>query len=222
MGGECSSAGPGHGGPGCSVCAGACVHACTHVHVCAQRTLLSVLTSQQTKQQCQPGDSTAGSPEGRAGDSPSPSPLHLQLLGKSLSPLLLLFGLCAKQRAPQVLGSSAVISCLRGLFPAPGVGTDPALPPLCPIPAERCRDVPWGEEAREAGGNAGEQEGQRCLLAPGAATEAWAPLLPSFSCTCLCICHQWKFPLGLPVLGLASSFCRTTLQPGAGGCFCSR
>ena len=43
----------------------------------------------------------------------------------------------------------------------------------------------------------GQQERQR-----SSAAEAWAPLFPSFSCTSLCICHQWKFPLGLPVPGL--------------------
>ena len=160
--------------------------------------------------------------EARAGDGPSPHPLHLQLPGKSLSPPLLLFGLSAKRHAPRALGSSAVTSCLCGLLPAPGVGTDLALLPLCPIPAERCGDVPQGGEAREAGGNTGEQEGQRCLFTPGAAAEAWAPLLPSFSCTGMCICHQWKFPLGLPVPGLVSSLPGTTLHPGAGGCCCSR
>lgn len=35
-------------------------------------------------------------------------------------------------------------------------------------------------------------------------------------------CHQWKFLLGLPVLGLASSFPRTVLNPGLGGWCCSR
>ena len=40
------------------VCQGVC--ACMHTCVCVRQTLLSVSTSQQTKQQCQPGDSTAG------------------------------------------------------------------------------------------------------------------------------------------------------------------
>lgn len=71
-------------------------------------------------------------------------------------------------------------------------------------------------------GRQGKQEGQRCLLAPGTATEAQPPLLPSFPCTSLCIYHQWKFPLVLPVPGLVSSFPGTVVQPGAGGCCCSR
>lgn len=164
-------------------------HVCMYARacVCVQRALLSVSTSQQTKQQCQPGDITAGwrlrlgtaHPSVVPG-SPSPRPVRLQPPGKSLSPPLLLFGLSAKRSALQTLGSSAITSCLCGLLPAPGVGTDPALLPLCPIPVEQCRNVPQGGEAREAAGNTGEQEGQRCL-ASGAATEAWAPLLPSFS-----------------------------------------
>lgn len=64
-------------------------------------------------------------------------------------------------------------------------------PPLCAIP--------------ESTGRPGRQGVVR-VSRRGSHTEAWAPLLPSFSHTSPCICHQWKFPLGLPVPGMASSF----------------
>lgn len=140
---------------------------------------------------------------------------------------------CSCQRNPLPLHSSALGS-LQSVVPRAAAPSPPAsvasslLQELawillyCPRALSQqsnvgmsCRE--W--EAREEEGNVGKHEWQQCLLAPGAVAEAWAPLLPLVPA---CACHQWKFPLGLPVPGLVSTFPGTTLHPGTGGCCCSR
>jgi len=88
--------------------------------------------------------------EARAGDSPSPRPLRLQLPWKPLSPPLPLLGLSVKP----------LTSSLQGFLPAPAAGTDLALLPSCPVPAERRGDVP--QRGEQGGTGAAGETAQLC------------------------------------------------------------